>query len=396
MLVLCLLLSCIFTQAISIKFRSIRRYLPFGMIAGLLFLILKQSFQIQTQPGINIIFDIFLCFSFSAMALESKKVNFKAVFEFNDLWFYSILQFISQWSLAIIFCLIYTHFFELPAYLSSMFPIGFAGGYGSAATAGAIYQRAFSMSDAIDLFMFASTIGLILSIAGSIILVRMNGSEFFQDNSRLPKLRQTSLQGMLIIILVSFTGMLLSYILKEITGRYIPGFAIAFILANIFKHLLIRRVQKEEIVLTSYISSELLVIFGIGFLNLKLINHYLYPILALLICGTCLCLFMYFFVAKRILKTNVFERSVFTWGWSIGGIIIALSTIQSLNSSNARATLRDYMQIYLFIAPFEISILFLSPNLLMSGNAHILLAGLLICAILFWQLIYKRHSKALI
>lgn len=387
--------SCFCVFLLNKVFPRFRQFIPFGMTCGVCLLVFKTIFGIGQLKYSGLLFDILLCFSFGSMALESKRVNLRAIFEFNDFWFYSILQFITQWSLAIICGVVMSQFIDIPSYLTSLLPVGFAGGYGSAATAGNLYLKGYSISDAIDIFMFSSTVGLILSIVGAIILVGRTDYRFHQDTKHLPQLKQLSFKGFITLSLVTAMGLGLSLLLMETVGIYIPGFALAFIWGNILRKFLSPMIKKEDLIFSSYYSSELLVIFGIGLINLSVINKLLIPISFLLFIGLALALFMYYFLAKRILKKNIFERSIFTWGWSVGGIITALATIQSLDSKEARTTLKEYMQIYLFISPFEIIILFLSPYFIMSGQWYILLGILLIFAIISWQFVYKKALNPL-
>lgn len=380
----------IFFQKIMPRLFSI---IPFAIFAGFLGLSFKL-FNFQFSEHNQFYTDLFLSFIFAGFPLAIGQFDKKFFKKVLPLWRYSIFQYLIQWggSLVLVTYLL-KYFFDIGDEFGSYLPSGFAGGHGSAAVVGDLLQRG-GIADAISFTMFSATVGILFSVLGGIILCKIYKRKFILKSFNLNEKAPLVLPDAIILcmsVLLSFIAQPL--IIKTLKVN-IPGFVISVLISFIFRQLFGAR-DAGTLNRISNLSTDLLVIVGIGSINFTLIKASLIPLSILFLFGLTQGVLVFLFLSKRVFKeSDSFEKALFTWGWSIGGLVIGLNLVQSLEVKHNKNILEEFAMTYLMISPLEISILLFGPWLILNGHAQVLGTVLFLLAIILLTYMYRSSRSS--
>jgi ESS family glutamate:Na+ symporter len=405
-----LILAGVFLRA---KIKLIQElFLPASLLAGLLGLVLGPnglgyipfSDQIGTYSG------ILIAVVFAGLSLTTPPIKFKEVFNrVGELWGFSMIAMILQWGLGALFgmfvlCKIWD---GLNPAFGLMLASGFAGGHGTAAAIGAAFKE-HGWEDAASLAMTSATVGIILAVVVGVILVKigtMKGyTNFISDYKTLPQSLKTgilpeeerrpigiertssiSLDSLTlqisIIILISVGG----YYLSKIVGSFfpklsLPVFSCAFIAGIVLRLLMSSShvtdlVDLQSVGRISGTCTDFLVAFGIASIKLPVVVKYATPLAILFGFGLLYCLFFFMCVGPRMLHSNWYEKSLFTWGWMTGTMAMGIALLRIADPRQESGSLDDFAFAYIPLAPVEILVVSLSPLMFSNGTGLYFIAA---------------------
>ena len=387
-------------------------FLPSSLIAGFIALafgpngleFIPFSGKIGSYSG------ILIALVFSALPLAAPPTPFKKVFDrVGSMWGYSQIGMILQWGLGSLFgiwvlCRIWP---DLNPAFGLMLASGFSGGHGTAAAIGAAFEG-LGWGEAKSLAMTSATVGILSAVLGGILLVKLGtmrgNTKFIEDFKDLPQSLRTGIMpeaeresmGMettspisldplayqlAIILMVAVGGYFFSKALSGIFPKLsIPVFSCAFIVGLAVKKLfgLVGATGTLEPKVLGRISgtfTDLLVAFGVASIKLPVVVKYAVPLSFLFLFGILYCLFIFFFLAPRMLREYWYEKALFTWGWLSGTMAMGIAILRIADPKLESGSLDDFAFAYMPIAPVEILVVSLSPILFANGHGMYFIAA---------------------
>lgn len=396
-------------------------FLPSALIAGFLALALGPngmnyipfSSQIGTYSG------ILIALVFAALPLATPSIPFREVFDrAGSMWAYSQIVMILQWGLGSLFgiwvlCAVWP---DLNHAFGLMLATGFAGGHGTAAAVGTAFEG-LGWDEARSLGMTSATVGILAAVIGGILLVKLGtirgNTKFIADFKELPESLRTgfipqekqepigkeitspmSIDPLAYQFVIVFMVALGGYYLSKLASYFFPAlslpvFSCAFIMGlvakKVFKFLGAENTLEPKVLSRlSGTFTDLLVAFGIGSIKLPVVIKYAVPLTILFVFGIVYCLFMFFYLAPRMLKSYWYEKALFTWGWATGTMAMGIAILRVADPKLESGSLDDFAFAYMPMAPIEILVVSLSPMLFASGKGMYFIAACIGGGIAVW------------
>lgn len=370
---------------------------PIGIIAGVFSLVLSgEGFGIfHFSQNLNAYISFLLCIIFASFPICVSKFDKEILNASKDLIRYSFLQHTLQWSLGILLATFVVSYFtdNTAPYLGSILPAGFAGGHGSSAVVGSIFAKK-GYAEVFSLAMLMATIGAFFSLIGGLIWIQIyKGNSDLKVNSinrsTIPR-PQTFVFFGLIVLLSYLVKITLNKILFFDLPMLATGVAVGLLIRVFYKNVSSKKIEIDNFV---NLTTSLLVCLGIAAIKVVVIEKYLTLVLFLSIFTLLVSVLIFKFVGVKYLKTNSFEKSLFTWGWSIGGIVFGLSLVEIVKNKSNSSLIQILGISYLMISPFEIVLILSMPSILLSKYAVNVGFCLLIVAMALLYSIIKNKDK---
>jgi ESS family glutamate:Na+ symporter len=203
----------------------------------------------------------------------------------------------------------------------------------------------------------------------------------------------------LALVLVVFAA---AHLTNHLAHKVLPGnltlplFAVATLAGAALQQVLNavgvgRYVDRHIVGRIGSCTSDYLIGFGVASIKLAVVVHYALPITVMALFGLVFCLLLFWFAGPRICRTFWFERSLFVYGWTTGIVGTSITLLRVVDPRFRSRTLEDYGLAYLFIAPFEITLLVVVPPLVargwVAGPAAVLLVLFIACLALSARLV---------
>ena len=375
------------------------------MIAGLLvFLGSKQVFGLYSlSDNLNFYIDILLAYIFVSFPLSISSVNRDFFGKVKTLWQYSALQYVSQWgiSLVVVIFILKNIFPVLTDQFGVILPAGFAGGHGSAAVMGDILGR-MGFTEALTLAMTMATIGAVFSLVGGIgwiywgrkkgYLEKINFNVKIENKKPIYFNPKTLILITSIIIVAFFLKPLLSSLLKF----EIPIFAVTVavsVLVRIFRPNL--KIHKLTLEKSTNLSTDFLVLIGIAGIKLLIVEIYLWPLIIMALIGLTLSVTYFTQLGMRVFDKDSFSKAVFTWGWSVGGLVFGLALVKMIKKDDNMEILEQFAFTYLMLAPIEIGLLLSMPFITTQGYGVYMAIPMILLALTLIKLLALKADKVL-
>ena len=298
-------------------------------------------------------------------------------------------------------------FFDLPAGFGVLLAAGWAGGFGTAAAIGSAFAQA-GWEDATSLGFTSATIGVIVCIAGGLILIKWaarNGhTSTITSFEQLPASVRTGLvapeeresigegsvsSGSLEPLAMHF-GLLMLMVLggyAVLQGLnmlwpgvalplYVPAFLLGLLLwAMLRKTPLWGYIDGKTMNSLSGTSTDLLVTVGIAAISPSVVVAYALPLTLLLAFGTVYCVLMLRYLTPRVFAEHWFEKGIFTWGWSTASVATGMALLRIVDPKLESNTLEEYGLSYVGFVPLEIGIVVAAPLMIAGGLSWAFIAG---------------------
>ncbi|MGP6174725.1 sodium/glutamate symporter [Corynebacterium sp. A21] len=317
----------------------------------------------------------------------------------QNMWSYSTGMFMGQWA---IFILLGVYFFQpvwgTEDWFGMMLPVGFVGGFGTAAAVGSSLEASGAVAAA-SLGFTSATVGTLAAIVGGIIFTTWGikkgktaamptklpwdlRSGYIDKLSERPSIGKATTNPSAIEPLALHAGIiaftvLLAYLFNQwITSMFstvsIPLFATSFVVGIIGMGIL-RALKKPEYLdrdtvnSISGASTDYLIAFGIASIVPAAIADYLVPLVILFVAGVVYCVLFFFFVAPRFFGEKWLERAVFGWGWATAAVATGIALLKIVDPKLKSGTLNEYGVAYIGFAPFEIGMTIIAPIAVIAG-----------------------------
>ena len=311
----------------------------------------------------------------------------------RNMWAYSTSMFLGQWGIFILLgAFVFAPLFGTPDWFGMMLPVGFVGGFGTAAAVGGALDSV-GMEAASSLGFTAATLGTLAAIVGGIIFAnwgirtgRTNTlpeklpwelrSGEITDEDKQPSIGKATTNPSSIEPLALHVGfitvtVMIAYFLKQwlesiFPELTIPLFALSFVVGvggRIFLRVINRPkyLDAQTVRSISGASTDYLIAFGIA------VAGYLVPLLILFAAGVVYCTLIFFLSSPLYFGDQWLERGIFGWGWATASVATGIALLKIVDPDLKSGTLDDYGVAYVGFAPFEIGMNILAPIAVLAG-----------------------------
>lgn len=245
---------------------------------------------------------------------------------------------------------------ELPEQFGLMMATGFYGGHGTAAAVGKVLEG-MGIANMTDIAYTCATVGIVGGIIFGIAIInwgtRRNYTHYVTDPQQLPEELRTGLvppekqktAGKVtvssicidplafhlgLVLLCSLGGYYMSVYFKAFTkwagyapGVAIPEFCTALLVGFILNKFLNvsgtqKYVDRYTISRVQGMSTDFLMVSGIGSLNLKTVMTYAVPLLVICALGFIITWFWFIYIGGKSSREDWFERNMMVWGHASG------------------------------------------------------------------------------
>lgn len=374
--------------------------LPAPITAGLIGLVLGPevlgligfSDQIGSYTTL-LIAVVFASMAYSMDLTPSVRTGAKAM------WSYSTGMFMAQWGIFILLGVyLFAPLFDTENWFGMMLPVGFVGGFGTAAAVGSALEGAGAEA-ASSLGFTSATVGTLAAIVGGIIFTswgirtgRTSGmpgklpwelrSGYIEELEKRPSIGRATtnpsaieplaLHLSFIVVTVMVAYFVNGWVNDLFPNVSIPLFAMSFVIGLIGRTLLrvLRRddyLDKATVSSISGASTDYLIAFGIASIAPAVVAEYWQPLLLLFVLGIVFCLIFFFVMSPQYFGEKWLERAVFSWGWATAAVATGIALLKIVDPKLKSGTLNEYGVAYVGFAPFEIGMTIIAPIAVLAG-----------------------------
>jgi ESS family glutamate:Na+ symporter len=285
---------------------------------------------------------------------------------------------------------------------------GWAGGFGSAAAIGSVFEQA-GWQEASSLAFTSATVGLLVGVIGGIIWANwgarrgyVHGLGGFAD---LPESLRSGLirdpvqrgsigsattsassiepLGLQVCVVVAVAGAAygLTELGKAIYPQFpVPVFAVAFIVGLVVRAVLGRTpawsyTDPRTMKSLSGVATDVLIVCGIASIVPSFVADYWVPLAVLFVLALAFCLAMFRWVAPALMHGAWFEKAIFTWGWATGAVATSIALLRMVDPDLESRTLEEFGLAYLPVAPLETASVALTPVIVLVGAGWAIASG---------------------
>lgn len=403
-----------------------RLLMPASITAGLLGLVLGPqvlgwigfSSQIGTYTSILIAF-VFASMAYSMDLTGSVRSGAK------NMWSFSTGMFMGQWGLFILLGVyLFQPVFDTADWFGMMLPVGFVGGFGTAAAVGSSLEEAGAVA-ASSLGFMSATVGTLSAIVGGLIFANWGirtgrastmpkklpwdlRSGYIDDVKARPSIGKATTNPSAIEPLALHLGfilltVLIAYLVNGgITSLFpnvsIPLFAMSFVIGLMGRAFLGAvgkkdYLDKETVSSMSGAATDYLIAFGVASIVPAAIADYWVPLLILFLLGIAYCAFLFFVLSPEFFGEHWLERGIFSWGWATAAVATGIALLKIVDPKLKSGTLNEYGVAYVGFAPFEIGMTILAPIAVLAGlTAGFGWASLLVALVVLLVPIIRKQT----
>lgn len=388
-----------------IKFMFQDLLLPAPITAGLLGLILGPNVLgvINFSDNLGDYTSILIAIVFASMAY-SMEIGGSMRSGARNMWAYSTMMFTGQWGLFILLGLfLFLPIFDTPDWFGMMLPVGFTGGFGTAAAVGGALESV-GADAASSLGFTSATVGTLAAIVGGIIAgnwgirkgkvthvpqelpeeLRRGYISNLDDRPSLGKAttNPSSIEPMALHFgFIVLTVMAAYLINKGISGIWenvsVPLFAMSMIIGLVIRAIMnaiggSEYLDRETVSSISGASTDYLIAFGVAAIVPAAVASYWQALLLLFVLGTIFCVFFLLWFPAEFFGERWIERGIFGWGWATATVATGIAILKIVDPKLKSGTLSEYGMAYVGFGPFEIGMTILAPLAVMYGFTPVL------------------------
>lgn len=396
--------------------------IPAPITAGLLGLLLGPE-VLGIMPFSDALGDystLLIAVVFAAMPYSMSFAS-RDISKAKNMWSYSSGMFLGQWGLFVLIgVLIFVPVFGTADWFGMVLPVGFVGGFGTAAAIGGALDS-IGIEEAASLGFTSATVGTLAAIVGGIIF--SNWGIKTGRTSTLPEklpwelrsgeIRKKSMQpsignattnpssieplalhGGFIAVTVTIAYIIQQFVQDQFESISIPLFALAFLVGiggRIFLTVIRRPEYLDQTTVKSIsgASTDFLIAFGVASIVPAAVASYWVPLLILFVLGVVYCTVFFFFVSPVFFGEKWLERGIFSWGWATAAVATGIALLKIVDPELKSGALDEYGIAYVGYAPIEIAVNIFAPIAVIAGftlgfGAITMVAALVILAIPFF------------
>ncbi|MCQ4609758.1 sodium:glutamate symporter [Corynebacterium sp. CCUG 61414] len=374
--------------------------LPAPITAGLLGLILGQEVLgvIHWSDQVGTYTTLLIAVVFASMAY-SMNLGGSVASGARSMWGYSTAMFMGQWGIFILLGLyFFAPFFGTEPWFGMMLPVGFVGGFGTAAAVGSALED-IGIAEASSIGFTSATVGTLVAIVGGVIVANwgirkgkateLRGTlpedlrtGYIAAESERPSIGRATTNPSSIEPLALHAGFILITVLIAYTVNTwiksmwsnvsIPLFAMAFVIGLIGRGLLVafkrpNYLDRETISTVSGAATDFMIAFGIASIVPAALAGYWQALLIMFVLGTVFCVVWMAWAGPLFFGENWLERGIFGWGWATAAVATGIALLKMVDPKLKSGTLNEYGVAYVGFAPFEIGMTILAPIAIIAG-----------------------------
>ena len=369
--------------------------LPAPITAGLIGLFLGPEILglIQFSDHIGAYTSLLIAVVFASMAY-SMDLGGSVAKGARNMWAFSTTMFMFQWGLFILLGIyLFKPVFGTEDWFGMMLPVGFVGGFGTAAAVGSSLEDTAGAVAASSLGFTSATVGTIVAIIGGVIVANwgirtgrateLQGelpkelrSGYIEDESQRPSIGKATtnpssieplaLHGGFIVFTV-LVAYLVNDLLSTVLGNVsIPLFALSFVIGFVGRGLLRlfkkpNYLDKDTVTAISGAATDYMIAFGIASIVPAALAAYWQALVLLFVLGLVFCLFYLLVMAPLYFGEQWIERGIFGWGWATAAVATGIALLKMVDPKLKSGTLNEYGVAYVGFGPFEIGMTILAP-----------------------------------
>ncbi|OIR43809.1 sodium/glutamate symporter [Corynebacterium sp. NML120713] len=374
--------------------------LPAPITAGLLGLILGQEVLgvIHWSDQVGTYTTLLIAVVFASMAY-SMNLGGSVASGARNMWGYSTAMFMGQWGIFILLGLyFFAPLFGTEPWFGMMLPVGFVGGFGTAAAVGSALED-IGIAEASSIGFTSATVGTLVAIVGGVIAAnwgirkgkatQLRGTlpedlrtGYIATESERPSIGRATtnpssieplaLHAGFILITVLIAYMVNTWIKGMWSNVSIPLFAMAFVIGLIGRGLLVafkrpNYLDRETISTVSGAATDFMIAFGIASIVPAALAGYWQALLIMFVLGTVFCAVWMLWAGPLFFGENWLERGIFGWGWATAAVATGIALLKMVDPKLKSGTLNEYGVAYVGFAPFEIGMTILAPIAIIAG-----------------------------
>ncbi|MDY5841116.1 MAG: sodium:glutamate symporter [Corynebacterium camporealensis] len=383
-----------------VKFLFQDLLLPAPITAGLLGLLLGPHVLgwINFSDNLGDYTTLLIAVVFASMAY-SMEVGGTVGRGARNMWGYSTMMFTAQWGLFILLGIfLFAPLFETPNWFGMMLPVGFTGGFGTAAAVGGALEGV-GADAASSLGFTSATVGTLAAIIGGVVagnwgirrgkvsyvpkeLPEEIRRGYISNLDERPSLGRATTNPSSIEPLALHLGFIVltvmtAYGINEGIASIwenvsIPLFATSMMVGLIFRAIMNALgakdyLDKDSISSISGASTDYLIAFGVASIVPAAIASYWQALLLLFVLGTIFCIFFLLWFPAEFFGERWIERGIFGWGWATATVATGIAILKIVDPKLKSGTLSEYGMAYIGFGPFEISWTIIAPLAVMYG-----------------------------
>lgn len=374
--------------------------LPAPITAGLLGLLLGDEVLgvIHWSSQVGTYTTLLIAVVFASMAY-SMDLGGSVASGARNMWGYSTAMFMGQWGLFVLLGLyLFAPLFGTEPWFGMMLPVGFVGGFGTAAAVGSALEE-IGIEGASSIGFTSATVGTLVAIVGGVIMANWgirNGKAsqlagalpddlrtgYIHNEAERPSIGKATTNPSSIEPLALHAGFIAftvlvayavnGFIKDQWSNVSIPLFATAFVIGLIGRLLLklARRpnyLDRSTINSVSGAATDYMIAFGIASIVPAALAGYWQALLLLFVLGTLFCVVWMFWAGPLFFGDNWLERGLFGWGWATAAVATGIALLKMVDPKLKSGTLNEYGVAYVGFAPFEIGTTIVAPIAVIAG-----------------------------
>lgn len=404
-------------------------YLPTPLLAGIMGILLgKYCLNIlpisEDAGGYG---GVLMTVMASTLCLGNKSKNsFKQVMdEFGDQFLTNSVAYLSQWGIGLLVGLAVLPLIwqGINPWFGFMMPTGFAGGHGTAAALGAVFEAA-GFENASSISVTFATVGMLIGVFGGMVMInigaRKGWTAVVSKPAELPDEFKTGLykdkkepSGIETVCSMSmdvytfhfmfvFIIALLAYKcadgIKALTTISVPTMALAMVVSMLVNACL-NTVGAGEYVdktTSSHIGNlvtDYLIYFGVSTINLTVVAQNIGPLVLMSLIGL-LTVLLYTLMCRRFCEDYWFEKSMIIFGWATGATPTSILLIRTCDPENKTDVFKNWCLCWLFVSIIDVFNTSLSPHFTIQGFGYIVSAVLLGASLALFVFMAIRHKAS--
>ena len=374
--------------------------LPAPITAGLLGLLLGDEVLgvIHWSDQVGTYTTLLIAVVFASMAY-SMELGGSVASGARNMWGYSTAMFMGQWGLFILLGFyVFAPGFGTEPWFGMMLPVGFVGGFGTAAAVGSALEE-IGVEGASSIGFTSATVGTLVAIVGGVIManwgIRKGKSSqlagtlpddlrtgYIHNEDERPSIGKATtnpssieplaLHAGFIAFTVLIAYMVNSLIKDQWSNVSIPLFAMAFVIGLIGR-LVLKLVGRPNYLDSSTISSvsgaatDYMIAFGIASIVPAALAGYWQALVLIFVLGTLFCVVWMFWAGPAFFGEQWLERGLFGWGWATAAVATGIALLKMVDPKLKSGTLNEYGVAYVGFAPFEIGTTIIAPIAVIAG-----------------------------
>ncbi|WP_181896931.1 sodium/glutamate symporter [Corynebacterium senegalense] len=374
--------------------------LPAPITAGLIGLLLGPEVLglINWSDKIGAYTTILIAVVFASMAY-SMEMGGSVASGARNMWGYSTAMFMGQWGIFVLLGLyLFAPLFGTEPWFGMMLPVGFVGGFGTAAAVGSSLEE-IGFAEASSIGFTSATVGTLVAIVGGVIVANwgIRKGKATELQGKLPddlrtgyignlderpsigkattnpsSIEPLALHGGFIIFTVLIAYMLNGLIKDQWPNVSIPLFAMSFVVGLVGR-LLLRAtgrgdfLDRDTITTISGAATDYMIAFGIASIVPAALAGYWQALVLMFVLGTIFCVVWMLWAGPLFFGEYWLERGIFGWGWATAAVATGIALLKMVDPKLKSGTLNEYGVAYVGFAPFEIGMTILAPIAVIAG-----------------------------